>query len=91
MHVPAGRGGAHRPLCSAVPWRAIDGVRVPLAITSVVLVCLSVGLLASQFAMNRTMGAVVAPIIALAWIADVVLLPALLDLLSKRNWSMSSC
>jgi predicted RND superfamily exporter protein len=65
--------------------RALDGVRVPLAITSAVLVCLSVGLFGSEFAMNRTMGAVLAPIIALAWIADVVLLPALLDLLRKPN------
>jgi predicted RND superfamily exporter protein len=66
---------AHDPVASA---QALAKVRAPLAITSAILICLALGLMASELSMNRAMGAVLGPIIALAWIADTVLLPVLL-------------
>ncbi len=63
----------------------LEEIRRPLTITSTVLVVLAFSLLASDIAMNRSMGIVLGPIVALAWLADVVLLPTLLTALRPRQ------
>ena len=56
-----------------------------LTVTTVLLILAFAGLLLSEFSANRVLGAVMMMIAALAWFADIVVLPAILERVELRH------